>query len=80
MERSRAAEPLRFLPASLLHGVTLYEMLTGELPFPATDPLELVQSHVARQPTPPHERAPGVPEAVSNIVMKLLSKAAEDRY
>ncbi|WCQ88527.1 MULTISPECIES: serine/threonine-protein kinase [Sorangium] len=61
-------------------GVTLYEMLTGELPFPATDPLELVQSHVARQPTPPHERAPGVPEAVSNIVVKLLSKTAEDRY
>ncbi|WP_437954641.1 AAA family ATPase [Sorangium sp. So ce119] len=61
-------------------GVTLYEMLTGALPFRATDPLELLHSHIARQPTPPHMRSPGVPEAVSNIVMKLLSKAAEDRY
>ncbi|XXX78479.1 protein kinase [Sorangium sp. So ce134] len=61
-------------------GVTLYEMLTGELPFAAAEPLELLQSHIARQPTPPHERSPGVPEAVSSLVMKLLSKAAEDRY
>ncbi|WP_437730421.1 trifunctional serine/threonine-protein kinase/ATP-binding protein/sensor histidine kinase [Sorangium sp. So ce1335] len=61
-------------------GVTLYEMLTGALPFRATDPLELLHSHLARQPAPPHALSPGVPEAVSNIVMKLLSKAAEDRY
>ncbi|AUX38985.1 uncharacterized protein SOCE26_003670 [Sorangium cellulosum] len=61
-------------------GVTLYEMLTGVLPFRATDPLELLHSHIAREPTPPHERCPEVPEAVSDIVMKLLSKAAEDRY
>ncbi|WP_437676984.1 trifunctional serine/threonine-protein kinase/ATP-binding protein/sensor histidine kinase [Sorangium sp. So ce131] len=61
-------------------GVTLYEMLTGVLPFRATDPLELLHSHIAREPTPPHERRPEVPEVVSDIVMKLLSKAAEDRY
>jgi predicted ATPase/signal transduction histidine kinase/tRNA A-37 threonylcarbamoyl transferase component Bud32 len=61
-------------------GVTLYEMLTGVLPFRATEPLELVHSHIARKPTPPHELSPAIPEAVSNIVVKLLSKAAEDRY
>ncbi|WP_441285788.1 trifunctional serine/threonine-protein kinase/ATP-binding protein/sensor histidine kinase [Sorangium sp. KYC3313] len=61
-------------------GVTLYELLTGTLPFQATDPLELLHSHIAKKPTPPRERSPAVPEAVSNIVMKLLSKAAEDRY
>ncbi len=61
-------------------GVTLYEMLTGELPFSATDPIELIHSHIARKPTPPAERAPGVPAAVSPIVMKLLAKEADDRY
>ncbi len=34
-------------------GVTFYEMLVGELPFPATDPMELVYSHIARRPAPP---------------------------
>src|SRR5262249_40247979 len=61
-------------------GVTLYEMLTGELPFPATDPMELVHSHIARPPAPPREKEPSVPDAVSAIVMKLLAKTAEDRY
>ena len=61
-------------------GVTLYEMLTRVLPFSATDPLELIHSHIARRPVPPHELRPDIPEAVSNIVMKLLAKSAEDRY
>jgi len=61
-------------------GVTLYEMLTGTLPFTASDPMELVHAHIARQPTPPHERLKSVPRPVSAIVMKLLAKTAEDRY
>src|SRR5713226_6023998 len=42
-------------------GVTLYQMLTGALPFAAADPLEWVHCHIARQPTPPGDRA-AVPE------------------
>jgi serine/threonine protein kinase len=61
-------------------GVTLYELLTGRLPFQATDAMELVHSHIARRPTPLHAVRPTIPHAVSDIVMKLLSKAAEDRY
>jgi PAS domain S-box-containing protein len=61
-------------------GVTLYQMITGSLPFTASDPMELVHSHLARQPMPPGERARHVPIAVSAIVMKLLAKTAEDRY
>jgi PAS domain S-box-containing protein len=60
-------------------GVTLYQMLTGVLPFDAADPLEWVHCHIARQPTPPADRAE-VPEALSAIVMKLLEKNAEERY
>src|SRR5580765_711137 len=60
-------------------GVTLYEMLTGRLPFAASDPMEWVHCHIARQPAPPAEQREGVP-IVSAIIMKLLAKTAEDRY
>ncbi|MCI0691834.1 PAS domain S-box protein [candidate division KSB1 bacterium] len=61
-------------------GVTFYEMLTGRLPFYSDDALELVHSHIAKIPTLPHEINLNVPRAVSDIVMKLLAKTAEDRY
>lgn len=61
-------------------GVTFYEILTGVLPFTATDPLELVYCHIAKQPIPPHHLNPDIPQTVSSIVMKLLAKTAEDRY
>ena len=61
-------------------GVTLYEMLTGVLPFSAADPMEWVHCHIARQPTPPGERVDGIPGPLSAIVMKLLAKTAEERY
>src|SRR5271157_535426 len=62
------------------YGVTLYEMLTGVLPFTATDPMEWVHCHIARHPVPPNERLEGIPEQVSAIVMKLLAKTPEERY
>ena len=61
-------------------GVTLYEMLTGRLPFTASDPMEWVHCHIARQAEAPGERASGIPEVLSSIVMKLLAKTAEERY
>jgi PAS domain S-box-containing protein len=61
-------------------GVTFYEMLTGQLPFTAADPMEWVHCHVARQPMPPNEQIAGLPAPLSAIVMKLLAKTAEERY
>src|SRR6516225_2016846 len=61
-------------------GVLLYEMLTGSLPFAATDPMEWLHCHIARQPLPPGQRVESVPPAISVIVMKLLAKTAEERY
>jgi PAS domain S-box-containing protein len=61
-------------------GVTLYEVLTGSLPFAASDAMEWIHCHIARRPTPPSERVSGVPKPVEGIVLKLLAKNAEDRY
>ena len=61
-------------------GVTVYEMLTGVLPFMTSDPMEWVHCHIARQPVPPVERLKDVPLLVSAIVSKLLAKTAEERY
>lgn len=61
-------------------GVTLYELLTGQLPFICDDALELVHCHIAKVPTPPQPIQPDIPTPVSDLVMKLLAKSAEDRY
>jgi PAS domain S-box-containing protein len=61
-------------------GVTFYQMLIGSLPFAAADPMEWVHCHIARKPLPPSERLATVPAAVSNLVLKLLAKTAEERY
>ncbi|MEO0989301.1 MAG: hypothetical protein AAFY20_27795, partial [Cyanobacteria bacterium J06639_14] len=102
-------------------GVTLYELLTGVLPFQGDDPLELIHSHIAKVPIPPwevgsrksevgnkktedrsqesvdrrqrpthppihssthppiHPSTP-IPRPLSDIVLKLMAKNAEDRY
>jgi len=61
-------------------GVAFYRMLTGQLPFAATDALELMHSHLARPPVAPAEVHRDVPTALSHIVLKLLAKKPEDRY
>ena len=61
-------------------GVTFYQLLTGQLPFPSEDPMELVHCQIARTPTPGHEVKPDIPQMLSDIVMKLMAKTAEDRY
>jgi PAS domain S-box-containing protein len=61
-------------------GVTLYQMLTGSLPFTASDPMEWVHCHIAKKPVPPSERLQTIPPQVSALVLKLLAKTAEERY
>ncbi|WP_428034589.1 diguanylate cyclase [Amphritea sp.] len=61
-------------------GVLLFELLTGQQPFQADNVLEWVHSHISRVPPAPHELDSEVPEAVSAIILKLLSKSPEGRY
>jgi PAS domain S-box-containing protein len=61
-------------------GITLYQMLTGSLPFTATDPMEWVHCHIAKKPVAPGLRVETIPPVISDIVMKLLAKTAEERY
>ncbi len=61
-------------------GATLYHALSGEPPFPISDPLALIHAHMARVPPPPTERNPRVPIALARIVLKLLEKQPESRY
>ncbi|MBE9205250.1 AAA family ATPase [Nostoc sp. LEGE 06077] len=61
-------------------GVTFYELLTGGLPFPANDPMEVVHSHIAKLPEKLSSRKTKIPQVLCDIVMKLMAKNAEDRY
>jgi predicted ATPase/signal transduction histidine kinase len=59
-------------------GVTLFELFAGQLPFESDDAMELVHSHIAKQP--PSLSEFNISKAISAIVMKLMTKNAEDRY
>ncbi len=61
-------------------GASFYEMLTGEPPFAATDPMELVHCHLAKMPRSPHELRPELPPLIAELVLKLMAKTAEARY
>ena len=61
-------------------GITFYEMLTGQVPFRSKNAVEIIHAHIARMPVAPNQIDPDIPVPVSDIVMKLLSKSAGDRY
>ncbi|WP_237396670.1 AAA family ATPase [Okeania sp. KiyG1] len=65
-------------------GVTFYEMLSGKLPFESSDALELVHCHLAKNPPAIISKEKlnkiEIPQIITDIVMKLMAKNAEDRY
>ncbi|HYO70175.1 MAG TPA: AAA family ATPase, partial [Archangium sp.] len=61
-------------------GVTLYQLLTGRLPFQGRDPLEWLHAHISQAPVSPGQWVPAIPPMLSAVVLKLLAKAADERY
>jgi len=61
-------------------GIIFYELLAGRLPFESQDAMELVHAHLAQKPQPLIEIDSRIPPILSEIVLKLLRKNAEDRY
>lgn len=61
-------------------GVLLYEMITGQLPFQESDPMEMIHCHIVKVPDSPSQVDPNVPIAISEVIMKCLSKIPEERY
>lgn len=61
-------------------GVIFYQLLTGKVLFDYDSPLEIIHAHIAQKPIAPHHIQTDIPEILSQILLKLLSKNAEDRY
>lgn len=61
-------------------GITVYQMLTGKLPFKGNSALETLLKHIRDKPEPPEKLNPKIPRKLSRIVMRLLAKDPKDRY
>ncbi len=61
-------------------GILFYHMLSGQPPFNANDPLELIYAHLAREVLPLSRLNPSIPSVLSDITHKLMHKKPEDRY
>ncbi|BCG62887.1 MAG: hypothetical protein methR_P0552 [Methyloprofundus sp.] len=61
-------------------GIIFYQLLTGNLPFTSTDPLELIHSHLAEESPPLHKVNPKIPSILSTIIAKMCLKEPEKRY
>ena len=61
-------------------GVMLYEMVTGEKPFPGQNITTVIYKIVNEDPVPPRQIDPSIHPGISSVVMKALQKEPEQRY
>jgi serine/threonine protein kinase/S1-C subfamily serine protease len=58
----------------------LYEMLTGEVPFPKKRDVEVIMAHVGEAPPKPSEKREGLPPEIDAVIAKGMAKEPGDRY
>jgi len=79
-QTGRMNRPLDYRTDLYSLGVTLYQLFTQKLPFEADTALELIHLHIAQKPVPPRDINPHLPQVISDIILKCMSKEAEYRY
>jgi len=75
-----AGEPLDTRSDIYSLGVTLYQMITGSLPFRAISISTLANQHFNQKPEPPERFVPGLPSTVSTLIKKMMAKKPSKRF
>ncbi|MBP5585420.1 MAG: protein kinase [Lentisphaeria bacterium] len=75
-----AGEPLDTRSDIYSLGVTLYQMITGSLPFRAVSISMLANQHFNQKPEPPERFVPGLPATVSALIKKMMAKKPSKRF
>ena len=60
-------------------GAMLYELLTGEPPFPGSDAVAIIGQHLNAEPVAPSHHRPEVPPPLDRLVLELLAKSPDQR-
>ncbi|MBR0085561.1 MAG: Stk1 family PASTA domain-containing Ser/Thr kinase, partial [Lachnospiraceae bacterium] len=61
-------------------GITMYEMVTGKVPFEGETNVAVALSHIHDKMTPPRELVPGIPESLNKVILKCTDKKPDYRY
>lgn len=61
-------------------GITMYEMVTGRVPFEGETNVAVALMHIQSEITPPRQLEPSIPVSFEKIILKCTQKKPERRY